>query len=98
MFYAFGVNKYNLNNCASEKNKDCIHAEVDCVNNLKKMEKQCLINMIIFRTNNKGDKMMMAKPCQDCLNTINIVLKKKNYLLKKLCYTDEDGSICKICL
>ena len=43
-----------MNNKASASNKDCIHAEVDCVNRLKKSEKVCPINLIVFRTNNSG--------------------------------------------
>ena len=34
---------------------------------------------------------MMAKPCCNCLKTIDFTLKKKNYKLKKLIYTDENG-------
>jgi hypothetical protein len=94
VFYAFGHNQYNLNNKASEKNKDCIHAEVDCVNQLKKSEKVSTINLIVFRTNNIGNKLMNAKPCECCLKTIDFTLKRKNYKLKKLCYTDENGEIC----
>ncbi len=94
MFYAFGHNQYNLNNRACENNKDCIHAEVDCVNRLKKSEKVVPINLIVFRTNNNGDKLMNAKPCECCLKTIDFTLKKKNYKLKKLSYSDENGNIC----
>ena len=94
MFYAFGHNQYNLNNKASSENKDCIHAEVDCVNRLKKSEKICPINLIVFRTNNSGNKLMNAKPCECCLKTIDFTLKKKNYRLKKLSYSDENGNIC----
>lgn len=85
-----------MNNKASSVNKDCIHAEVDCVNRLKKSEKICPINLIVFRTNNSGDKLMNAKPCDCCLKTINFTLKKKNYRLKKLSYSDENGNICVI--
>ena len=46
MFYAFGHNQYNMNNKASKENKDCIHAEVDCVNRLKKSEKINPINIM----------------------------------------------------
>ena len=83
-----------MNNRASKDNKDCIHAEVDCVSRLKKSEKICHINLIVFRTNNKGDKLMNAKPCECCLKTIDFTLKRKNYKLKKLCYSDENGEIC----
>tara|TARA_B110001452_G_scaffold267348_1_gene276888 strand:+ start:7790 stop:8044 length:255 start_codon:yes stop_codon:yes gene_type:complete len=80
-------------NNASKENKDCLHAEVDCVEKLKKSEKISPINLIVFRTNNDGKKLMMAKPCQNCLNIIDFTLKQKNYRLKKLCYTDENGEI-----
>ena len=93
MFYAFGHNQYNLNNKTSKENKDNIHAEVDCVNRLKKSEKRAHINLIVFRTNNAGDKLMNAKPCECCLKTIDFTLKQKNYKLKKLCYSDENGKI-----
>jgi len=83
-----------MNNKASAYNKDCIHAEVDCVNRLKKSEKVCPINLIVFRTNNNGDKLMNAKPCDCCLKTIDFTLKRKNYKLKKLSYSDENGNIC----
>jgi len=66
---------------------------VDCVNKLKKSEKKSPINLIVFRTNNNGDKLMMAKPCDNCLKTIDFTLKRKNYHLKKLCYSDENGEI-----
>ena len=70
MFYAFGVNQYNILNNKSDKNYDCIHAEHDCVRRLKKSEKCQSINIVVFRTNNKGDKLMMSKPCCNCLKTI----------------------------
>lgn len=83
-----------MNNKACKENKDNIHAEVDCVSHLKKSEKPHPINLIVFRTNNKGDKLMNAKPCECCLKTIDFTLKRKNYKLKKLCYTNENGEIC----
>ena len=49
---------------------------------LKKREKKTNINLVVFRTNNKGDTYMMAKPCNNCIITINRVLDKKNYILK----------------
>lgn len=83
-----------MNNKASKENKDNIHAEVDCVNRLKKSEKISTINLVVFRTNNKGDKLMNAKPCECCLKAIDFTLKRKNYKLKKLCYSNENGEIC----
>ena len=72
---------------------DCIHAEVDCVTRLKKCKKVTPINLVVFRTNNKGDSLMMSKPCENCLRTIESTLKYKNYKLKKIYYTDHEGNI-----
>ena len=60
---------------------------------LKKREKKTNINLVVFRTNNTGNNYMMAKPCNNCLNTIDITLQKKNYVLKKLYYTDNNNII-----
>ena len=49
------------------------------MNNLKKTHKQKNISIFVYRTNNKGDKLMMAKPCQNCLNSIEFNLKKKKF-------------------
>jgi deoxycytidylate deaminase len=98
VFYAFGHNQYNMNNKACKENNDCVHAEVDCVSRLKKSEKINPISLIVFRTNNSGTKLMNAKPCANCIKTINFTLKSKNYRLKKLCYSDENGEICVLCL
>lgn len=93
MFYAFGINHYNIRNSASNKCNDSLHAEVDCVNRLKKQEKRTKINIIVFRTNNSGDCYMMAKPCRNCLIAIDKTLERKNYILKKLYYTDNNNFV-----
>ena len=93
VFYAFGVNQYNISNKASSNDCDSIHAEVDCVKQLKKMRKLTHINLIIFRTNNCGTALMMSKPCDNCLKTIDNTLYKKNYRLKTLYYTDNNSII-----
>lgn len=95
MFYAFGYNQYNICNCASDNNKDNIHAEVDCMKKLKKCVKKTPINLIVFRTNNTGTSLLMSKPCTNCMNTINSTLEYKNYKLKKLWYTDTNGNFVK---
>lgn len=92
----FGYNQYNLSNSASENNKDNIHAEVHCVNQLKKMRKKTPINLIVFRTNNQGNALLMAKPCQNCIKAINKTLTFKSYKLKKLWYTDVSGNFIKL--
>ncbi len=93
MFYAFGFNQYNINNSACSTCSDSLHAEVDCVRRLRKAKKKQVINICVFRTNNKGDSLMMAKPCENCINSINTILRQKNYRLKKLLYTNEKGEV-----
>ena len=85
MFYAFGFNQYNRYNT--------IHAEVDCMNRLKKMEKLTDISIIVFRTNNRGDSLLMSKPCDNCIRSIRHTLNWKNYRLKNLYYTDNNRFI-----
>ena len=89
MFYAYGINRYNV-----DLKFTSIHAEMDAVYQLKKSEKTKKINMVVFRVNNSGTRLCMAKPCQPCVNGIKKELGYKNYKLKanKCWYTDEDGN------
>ena len=57
------------------------------------MEKLTYINLIVFRTNSCGNMLMMAKPCNNCLKTIDTTLYKKKYRLKNLYYTDNNSII-----
>ncbi len=49
--------------------------------------------MMVSRTNPKGNRLMMAKPCDCCLKYIHTNLPKKGYKLNKIYYTDENGDI-----
>ena len=88
VFYAYGINQYNV-----DYKFTSIHAEIDAVSKLKRSEKTKKINMIVFRVNNSGTKLCMAKPCSDCIKGIKRNLKYKNYKLKanKCWYTNVDG-------
>ena len=66
--------------CGRERNK------CKKVNNLKKL------NMLVFRTNKKGECLMNAKPCQNCLNYMKNI-NKKGYKIQKIYYTNEEGYI-----
>ena len=87
MFYAYGFNQYNVYGIKS------IHAEVDALNKLKsnKKKKPKKVNIIIFRINNAGTKLLMAKPCFNCQQSIIEILKYKNYKLKKCWFTTNEG-------
>ncbi len=91
MFYAFGHNQYNITCCACDNKTDSLHAEVDCIKKLKFCKKETKISLVVFRTNNHGDSLKMAKPCKNCINSIYTILNKKNYRLKKIWFTNEDG-------
>jgi deoxycytidylate deaminase len=88
MFYAVGMNMYNIDGKFTT-----IHAEVDALLKLKPNKKKTpkKINMIIFRVNNTGTKLMMARPCCNCQKAIREILVQKNYKLKKCWFTNNDG-------
>jgi hypothetical protein len=91
-FYeSFGINYYNVDNNIMKTR----HAEVDCLQRLKKNPKRRYkkLNLIVFRTNKKGEALMMAKPCQHCLNYYKKHILKKGYVLDKIYYTNENGKI-----
>ena len=91
VFYAYGINQYNI-----DYKFTSIHAEIDAVSKLRKSKKCKKVNMIVFRVNNSGSKLCMAKPCCNCIKGIKQEFERKNYRLKanKCWYTDEDGELC----
>ena len=88
VFYAFGMNRYNI-----DLKFKSIHAEIEAMNKLKKCEKTKKVNLVVFRVNNSGSKLCMAKPCPNCVCGIKKTLKEKNYKLRgnKCWYTNEEG-------
>lgn len=88
MFYSIGINHYNIN-----KKNNTIHAEVDCINNLKYSCKKKNINLFVFRTNPKGTELLKSKPCDNCINFIKNNLQKKNYKLNNLYFIDNVNEI-----
>ena len=88
MFYAYGVNQYNI-----DFKFTSIHAEIDAVSKLKPSEKRKEVKMVVFRVNNSGSKLCMAKPCCNCIKGIKHAFNHKNYRLKanKCWYSNESG-------
>ena len=72
-----------------------MHAEENAVEKLKASEKKKPIDIIVFRTNKKGENLMMAKSCDNCKHIMQRTLKYKNWKPRNLFFTDENGSICK---
>tara|TARA_A100001015_G_scaffold176143_1_gene195883 strand:- start:744 stop:1109 length:366 start_codon:yes stop_codon:yes gene_type:complete len=100
VFYGIGINYYNINNnCMKTR-----HAEVDVIekikplycgkerNKCKKVKNLKKLNMLVFRTNKKGECLMNAKPCKNCLNYMKNI-NRKGYKIQKVYYTDNNNKI-----
>tara|TARA_B100001057_G_C22482792_1_gene807092 strand:- start:285 stop:605 length:321 start_codon:yes stop_codon:yes gene_type:complete len=85
IFYSTGINQYNID--LKQKSK---HAEVDAINNLKKSKKPKKLSLFVFRVNRHGE-ICNAKPCECCHKYIIHEIKRKNYKLGKIWYTDVNG-------
>lgn len=89
--YKIGYNKYETTLCHGT-----IHAEVDAVLKLPVKKKKTSINIAVFTTNKNGDILRMSKCCDNCLKSMNIICKKKKYIIHNIYYIDDKGEICKI--
>tara|TARA_X000000950_G_scaffold208504_1_gene250733 strand:- start:179 stop:481 length:303 start_codon:yes stop_codon:yes gene_type:complete len=96
VFYSVGRNHYQINH-----NNGTCHAEVDAIQRLKPArpflkKKDKNVKLLVFRTNKRGDCLLMAKPCSDCEKRIRNIIPKKGYNLTGIHYTDHNGQIIKI--
>lgn len=39
---------------------------------------------------------MMAKPCDNCLWSLNKISRQKNYIIHRIFYTDEQGELIQL--
>ena len=96
---SIGFNKYNINNRTSIEHPGNCHAEVDACMKLQfnnNQKKKIKVILIVFRSNPKKNRLLMAKPCNNCIKTMNYLIHKKGYILKNVFYTDDNGDICKL--
>lgn len=73
-----------------------IHAEVDAMLKLpyqKKTKRMKQINLAVFTTNRDGTILRMSKCCRNCLKSIDVIAKKKNYRVNRIYYIDEEGML-----
>jgi deoxycytidylate deaminase len=88
-FYAFGYNKYNLYGTTRT-----IHAEIDAIKKLKKnYGKSKSLIVLIFRISKNGTRILLGKPCQNCISKLNYTLRKKKYRLSHIYYTTYQHTI-----
>jgi len=70
-------------------NHGTLHAEVDAMLKLPYQKKIKKINLAVFTTNKKGDILLLSRCCDNCLKSIDIIAKKKNYIVDKIYYINE---------
>jgi len=93
---SFGFNQMGHEKC----NKPGIHAEHDAVSKLiplKYKKRLEIVNLIVIRLSSKN-KLQLSKPCNRCINTMNILPIKKGYKIQNIFYSDDKNNIVKISL
>lgn len=83
-----GINHYNILNNSS------IHAEVAAFNNLKFCRETQYIDLLVIRVN-KSKNLCNSKPCSKCIMFMNTTLKKRNYIVSTIYYSNDNGDIVK---
>ena len=95
IIYSIGVNLYNtdLNTSYKSHTPLTIHAEHNAIHKLPKNPKKRskVIDIIVFRTNKKGDSLLMSKSCPNCLKHLTRGLIHKNYKLRNFYYTNNNS-------
>ena len=92
---------FGFNQMGDEKyNKPGIHAEHDAVSKLiplKYKKRPEIVNLLVIRLSSKN-KLQLSKPCNRCINTMNILPLKKGYKIQNIYYSDDKNNIIKISL
>ena len=88
IFYKTGYNKYE-----TTLKHGTIHAEVDALLKLPYQSKPKKIYLCVFTTNKEGTILRMSKCCSNCEKSIEVICKKKNYIIKNIYYIDEFGEL-----
>ena len=63
---------------------------------LKISTKQKKVYLLVLRTNRRGDCLMMAKPCNNCIKKSTKLITDKGYKLKGILYSNENEEIIKL--
>lgn len=86
---SIGYNHYTVRDCCIGTST---HAEVHAINRLPKApRKKTFINMFVLRTDRNGS-LKYSKPCEQCQQYMNKVLRKRGYYLKKIYYSVDDNN------
>lgn len=61
---------------------------------INKKNKMIKINVFVFRiSRSKKKNLMLAKCCNNCYKSIYEIAKKKNYKVKNIYFTNNDGVV-----
>ena len=93
MFYETGYNKYNIGLNSLNKHPQTVHAEIDVCMKIRYTKKVKKVNLLVIRTNPSGTKLLMAKPCNNCIINSKRILNSKGYILNKIIYSNEEGEL-----
>lgn len=88
MFYGRGINHYNVEGIKT------VHAEVSSVLNLKKSDNKRKVYAIVYRTNKTGTSLLNSRPCKNCLSKTYFLTRKKNYVIDRFYFFDENSKLC----
>lgn len=75
---------------------DSLHAEVDAIKKLpiNKNKKKNKINIFVFRiSRSKKHNLVMSRCCNNCINSLYKISEEKNYRIKNIYYTNDNGEI-----
>lgn len=96
MFIAQGTTNYDIDlGIKRGMFPRTVHAEVDACMKLKVSHKKReeKVSLVVYRTNRKGDCLMMSKPCNNCIIKTHKILNSKGYQLKSIYYINTDGNL-----
>lgn len=76
-----------------DQNYTSLHAEHHAVNKLKYSHKKKKVDLIVFRTSNHCQNLLLSAPCENCRKKIKEGLKYKGYSLNRVYFTNNDGNL-----
>lgn len=97
VFYYRGKSLLSATNCyrdISDRTKGTYHAEKILYDCLPKLKFMISIELQVIRKNKNGE-YLMSHPCKECVKLIER-LKYKGYHVKKIHYSNNEGSITTI--
>ena len=87
-----GSNYYRVSNIPT------VHAEISALENLPwvpRRKKHTVIDLVVVRVSKTG-LLCMSMPCESCIRRMQPIANKKNYRIRNILYSNENGEIISI--